>query len=160
MNLELVSVSLGYAETLLSWRNESISQRYNPLRALDLDQLRSFLSTIQNDLKNLKENTEYGWFVRDENTLVGMIAVRGVSLTMGYAEIGVMVAQDMQGKGIATQALRLLIGNVFRETNLRKLFGYIHEENLASRRCFEKLGFKLSRPRYPTTVSSHIPDDT
>lgn len=46
------------------------------------------------------------------------------------------------GKGIATAAVTLLVEKIFRETNLRRLLAYVHEENVASCRVLEKLGFQ------------------
>jgi ribosomal-protein-alanine N-acetyltransferase len=61
---------------------------------------------------------------------------------MGYGEIGYGFAESHHGKGIATAAVRLLVEKIFRETNLRKLLAYVHEENIASCRVLEKVGFQ------------------
>jgi ribosomal-protein-alanine N-acetyltransferase len=61
---------------------------------------------------------------------------------MGYGEIGYGLAESHQGKGIATAAVRLLVEKIFRKTNLRRLLAYVHEENIASCRVLEKLGFQ------------------
>jgi [ribosomal protein S5]-alanine N-acetyltransferase len=61
---------------------------------------------------------------------------------MRVAEISYGVAGSMQGMGIATQAVRMVLDRVFEQTALRRVIAYVHEHNAASCRVLEKLGFK------------------
>src|SRR5262249_8528923 len=70
------------------------------------------------------------------------VSLKNISHSMCYGEIGYGIAETHQGKGIATAAVRLLVSRVFTESKLRRLIAYVHEENHASRRVLEKLGFQ------------------
>ena len=59
-----------------------------------------------------------------------------------YAEIGYAISGAHQNLGIATKAVTALVEKVFRETDLRRMVAYIAEENVASKRVVEKVGFK------------------
>lgn len=57
----------------------------------------------------------------------------------GEREIGYWLGRRFWGQGVATRALRALLGQVEE----RPLFAYVARQNLASRRVLEKCGFVL-----------------
>jgi RimJ/RimL family protein N-acetyltransferase len=69
--------------------------------------------------------------------------MQNINRMMLTAEIGYGILPQVRGRGIASQAIRTLSGNVFSQTPLRKLVAFVHEGNLPSRRALEKAGFKL-----------------
>ena len=140
--LTLIPPSVDYAEAFLSWRREPIAKKYNPLLQLDLNEVKERLSKCHYDLSNLKENEQYRWFIRLKGELVGQVAMSGVNLMMGTAEIGYTVAENFHGKGIGTTAVKSLVKKIFNETSLRKIIAIVHEENIASCKLLEKIGFK------------------
>jgi len=60
---------------------------------------------------------------------------------MNYGEIGYGIAPEHHNHGVATQAVGLLIRKCFTESPLRRLLAYVHDENIASIRVLQKLGF-------------------
>ena len=57
------------------------------------------------------------------------------------AEIGYGIAPEARGNGYATEAVRLVTHRAFTKSPLRKLIAYVHEDNVASRRVLEKVGY-------------------
>jgi len=53
-----------------------------------------------------------------------------------------MVGQSYHGKGIATSALKLWTSMIFEQTPIRKLTASVAEQNIASIRVLEKVGYK------------------
>lgn len=94
------------------------------------------------DLSSLGKHESFRWFISFDGQVVGTVSLKNVSHSMGYGEIGYGISELHHGKGIATAAVRLLVDKVFTESNLRRLVAYVHEENQASRRVLEKLGFQ------------------
>jgi len=82
------------------------------------------------------------WLLKAGNEVVGNMNVHNVNKMMLTAEIGYMVSPKTRGKGYATFGIRYLTQLCFRETPLRKLIAYVHEDNLPSRRVLEKVGYK------------------
>ncbi|GLC38962.1 hypothetical protein PLESTB_000466000 [Pleodorina starrii] len=71
------------------------------------------------------------------------------------AEIEVMIAeQASRGKGLAKEALRLLMAYASRELGVKRYIAKIHEVNGPSRRLFEGLGFTEFR-RVPVFGEVH-----
>ena len=99
------------------------------------------LESEGHDLSELSKHESFRWFVDYDGVTVGSVALKNISHTMGYAEIGYGIGQAHQRQGIATAAVRLLVRMCFRESPLRKLLAYVHDRNVSSRRVLEKLGF-------------------
>ncbi len=61
----------------------------------------------------------------------------------GEAEISISVSQEFRGNGFAARAVELLIARVVAAGDANRLVATVHEDNAASARLFEKLGFKF-----------------
>jgi RimJ/RimL family protein N-acetyltransferase len=139
--IELVQSKPEYAELWLKWRSEPNTVRYNPIAKTPLDDLRIRMGKISSDLSNLKNSEEFQLFIQFQNQLVGTVSLKNISHMMMYGEIGYDVGESFQGKGIGTSGVKLFVAKIFGETPLRRLMAYVAEDNLASRRILEKVGF-------------------
>lgn len=57
-------------------------------------------------------------------------------------EIGYWLGEDFWGKGIGTEAVKLLVKYGFEELELIRIFAGVFEHNLGSMRILEKVGFE------------------
>jgi RimJ/RimL family protein N-acetyltransferase len=72
--------------------------------------------------------------------LDGRVAGNVVSfLRAGRREVGYWVARELWGRGVATEALRQLLGEIAE----RPLHAIVARHNVGSRRVLEKCGFAL-----------------
>jgi diamine N-acetyltransferase len=79
---------------------------------------------------------------QQDKRAVGVIDLYDVNFKHGYAAVGILIAEDQdKGKGIATEALSLLIQYCTEILELRNLYCQIHGDNKASVALFEKAGF-------------------
>ena len=89
----------------------------------------------------------YAWpffiFTDHGRTLVGAITLsnvrRGVADT---GTVGYWIGRPFAGRGLATAAVRVLIGFAFKELNLHRVEAACVPHNTASRRVLEKAGFE------------------
>ena len=95
------------------------------------------------------EATVEGWreghsanfaIVDPQGVLLGSIGVRFHEETA--ASTGYWIARDARGRGIATEALRLVSGWVLTELGVERLELVTEPANLASQRVAEKAGFQ------------------
>src|SRR5215469_4847594 len=142
VGMELLPYQPAFLQHFIEWRNQPLSLRHNPLKEMSEDELAKVLEMEGTALSDLKKFESYRWFISVEREIVGAVSLKNISHSMGYAEIGYGVAASHHGRGIATAAVRLLVEKIFRETDLRRLLAYVHEENIASCRVLEKLGFQ------------------
>jgi RimJ/RimL family protein N-acetyltransferase len=61
---------------------------------------------------------------------------------LGVAEFGYWLGRDYWGRGITTEAARLLAGYAFSTRRLRRLEAHVFAPNVASVRVLEKCGFE------------------
>jgi len=127
--------------SFVEWRAQQLSVRHNPFQAMNEQDIAQMLESEGSDLSDLKKYEKYRWFVECDGVAVGSVALKNISHTMGYAEIGYGIGETHQRQGIATAAVRLLIRMCFGDSPLRKLLAYVHDKNVASCRVLQKLGF-------------------
>ncbi len=72
---------------------------------------------------------------------LGAVALSNVELRHRRAGMGYWLAASARGRGIATEAVRLLAGWGFGVLGVERLEAMIHPENLASQRVAERCGF-------------------
>jgi RimJ/RimL family protein N-acetyltransferase len=78
---------------------------------------------------------------RASGELVGDCAVR-VDAGQPTAELGVTLAPDQQGRGLASEALTAVIGRLFAEHGIHRIYAETDDRNLGVHRLFERLGFR------------------
>ena len=104
------------------------------------------------DLERL-EDRRYtcGIFTIEDDSLVGTISLANVSRgAWQNATIGYFVDARHNGKGFATEAVRLMTRVAFEQLGLHRVQAGVMPRNLASNRVMEKAGFRKEgyAPRY------------
>ena len=140
--MKLVPYQSSFANAFIEWRSQPLSVKHNPLQPLTRSELIEARESEGSDFADLKRYATYRWFIEIEDAIVGNVSLKNISHSMGYAEIAYGVAESHHNRGIATAAIRMLVNKVFAETALRKLIAYVHDQNQASCRVLEKLGFR------------------
>jgi RimJ/RimL family protein N-acetyltransferase len=79
---------------------------------------------------------------RDAGTLLGDCAVRVATDQPATAEIGITLAQTSQSKGVATEALKGLLTELFEQRGMHRVFAQTDDRNLPVGRLLERLGFR------------------
>jgi len=73
---------------------------------------------------------------------IGNCMYYDVDYHKGQAELGIMIGErDYWGKGYGTDAVRTLLGHIFTETPLRKVYLHTLIWNERAQRAFQKAGF-------------------
>jgi RimJ/RimL family protein N-acetyltransferase len=142
MKLSLLPYEPAFLQAFIEWRNQPLSVRFNPLKAMSSEEIARKLENEGADLSRLERHESFSWFVSVDGQVVGSVSLKNISQSMAYGEIGYGIAESHHGKGIATAGVRLMVDKIFSESKLRRLIAYVHEENRASRRVLEKLGFQ------------------
>lgn len=142
MKIELVPPKAEHLSTVYSWRSEAACRLYNPLAEISYENFEKSHQPQTADLSSLTTQTSLRWVALLDGAVAGNINLNGINHMMHTAEIGYTVGEKFHGQGVATAMIRELLRKVFRETKLRKIFALVHEENLASCRVLEKLGFR------------------
>lgn len=73
---------------------------------------------------------------------LGIIILSDVSSKYKTAEIYIKLIKSARRKGYGQDAVNVLVSYAFHELGLKQIYANILKHNLASRRLFEKCGFK------------------
>lgn len=88
---------------------------------------------------NKRSRIKLGIFLKDEsNKLVGIIEVMNFDQKVNMVTIGYYLSEDYWNKGIASNALSILIQYLFENINVNRIQAEIMPANLASRKVLLK----------------------
>src|SRR4051794_1994043 len=79
---------------------------------------------------------------RTTGELCGDCAVRVADDQPGTAEVGVTFAPARQGAGLAREALAAVVGTLFEQHGLHRVYAETDDRNAAVHRLLERLGFR------------------
>ncbi|HVM35606.1 MAG TPA: GNAT family protein [Actinomycetota bacterium] len=99
---------------------------------------------IEADRRAAAEDRAYalGVFLPDEERLVGRVALSNiVRASWQNATLGYFIGQHFTGRGLATQAVRLVLQVAFENLSLHRVQAAAMPRNSASIRVLEKAGF-------------------
>lgn len=93
--------------------------------------------------KRITENEGINWAItlKPENKLIGYIGHYRIQWENFRSEIGYMLLPEAHNKGIATEAIKLIVEYGFNEMNMHSLEAVIDPDNYASAKVLEKNGF-------------------
>jgi RimJ/RimL family protein N-acetyltransferase len=80
--------------------------------------------------------------LREDDLLVGTATLHSWHRDQGRAEIGYSLSPSHQGRGLASEALRAVLGHAFGALALRRVEADVDPRNQASCRLLERLGFR------------------
>lgn len=84
--------------------------------------------------KGVKVNPKQGY--------IGQVSMYSLNFLHSRAEVGIWLGRNHWNKGIAKEALEILISHAFLDIHLNRLQAHIFTQNDSSIKVFEKLGFK------------------
>lgn len=104
-------------------------------------QFKKILESIQ--LHSINREFSFGIYEMTSNNLIGHISLYGIKrLPYSSAFVGYSMDQHFVGRGIATEALQLVLDLAFKTVKLHRVEAYIAPSNSASIRVIEKCGFE------------------
>lgn len=139
--LRLREVRDSDAAALFSIHSDAKVMRYWSYPAwTELEQAEQKIADIQRQRRELDMLV---WAIADADSdlLIGSSAIFYMDLAQARAEVGYSLHPDWQGRGLASEALQLVLGYVFNELGLRRIEADIDPRNLPSCRLVERFGF-------------------
>ncbi len=86
-----------------------------------------------------KEAYELGIVV--DGNVVGTMSLFNIDRKNGKAEMGYWIGREFWGRGLVTEAARLIMRFGFEEVGLERIFALVMHPNRASSKVLERLGF-------------------
>jgi ribosomal-protein-alanine N-acetyltransferase len=139
--LMLRRISNDDVNEVLSLRGNPETMKYipRPLANNEEDVL-AHIALIEEKIVN---NTGINWgiTIKGNSKLIGVIGHYRIQPENHRAEIGYMILPEYSGKGITTEAIKVVIAYGFEQMNLHSIEAIIDPQNIASERVLQKNGF-------------------
>ncbi|MBD3195443.1 MAG: GNAT family N-acetyltransferase [Candidatus Lokiarchaeota archaeon] len=90
------------------------------------------------------EHIGFELYHKQDKRVIGNGGLSRIDYVVRKANIWMVIGEkDYWGKGLATEAAKLILEYAFKEVNLNKVYAGIFEPNVGSWSCAEKVGFTL-----------------
>ena len=146
-NLFLRAVEPEDLDLLYKWENATgvwgISDTVVPFSKCVL---REFIAVAS---KDIYENKQLRLMIarRSDNQTIGAVDIFDFDPYHNRGGVGIFIDEAEQSKGFGSEAMSILVGYAFEFLGVNQLFCTIPEDNAASLKLFQNLGFELTGER-------------
>ncbi len=129
------------APELVKMANASVTRWTTSLRIPKT--VEEAVKNIRKKQRNFREGRVYSFAIvsRETGRLAGSIGLFKIDKENKNAEVGYWIRKDYWNKGLATEAVQLVLGFAFKNLKLHRVYARTFKENTASARVLEKAGF-------------------
>lgn len=125
-------------------QNRVFFEKWVPTRGEAYYEFDSFCQILSNLLEDQAEGKDYFHLIRDEyGTILGRINIVDIQVIdhVKSGHIGYRIGESHRGRGIASDAVRLLVQQAVEEYGITLLYAKTTRNNLASQKVLEKNHF-------------------
>ena len=125
----------------VDWMNDPEINQYLESRfyTQTIESTKDFIRSVTND-----NNYQFGIFDNESGKHIGNIKLGSINHIHKYGDIGFLIGdKSFWGKGIATEAIRLVTDFAFNNLGLHKVWGGAYAPNIGSKKAFLKNGFEV-----------------
>jgi len=129
-----------------NWMNDHKVNKYLESRfeRWSVGKLKQYISGI----KRNTDNVFLTIISRNGNKHIGNIKIGPINRNHRYADVGLIIGEkSFWGKGIATEAIKLVVDYAFNKLDLHKLTAGAYSCNIGAIRAFKKAGFSVEGTR-------------
>lgn len=143
-NITLRKITYADTDMIVRWRNsEAVRCNFFYREEFSAETHLRWMET------KVKSGEVVQYIIEVDGRPVGSTYFRDIDRGRASAEYGVFIGEDVRGRGIGTEALRLTLDKAVSELGIRHIIARAIEGNDASINCFLHAGF---------TIDSTIPD--
>ena len=122
---------------IVHWRNDPVVNRYLRQGILTLEEVQEWYTQYF----SRAENTLFAVYA--DKLLIGYGTLEHIDPTHQSCEIGIVIGDPHYwNKGLGASVVRRLTTLAFTVYHLHRVYAVMQGGNMASRRCFEKVGFR------------------
>lgn len=129
------------------WRRDPELAAYDASQPIGMT-YRAFLATAAEELRH-PSSYRRSYAIEDRATgrHIGNVMYYGHDTALGQAELGITIGErDYWAHGYGTDAVRLLVGFLFEELELARVYLHTLQSNARAQGAFARAGFRLVRP--------------
>lgn len=141
--LEMRPLAPSDAEAMFRHRSDPLISRYQNWEPRSVDEVRTFIAGLKEiNLETPGRWYQLGLFLRDSGELAGDCGIRTPADHPRQAEVGMTLAREFQRRGLATEALRAVLGHLFTVAGRHRVFASVDPANAPSLALLERVGMR------------------
>jgi len=131
------------AEAAFTYRSDPEIRRYQNWEPASVEEVRTFIAGLEEiDVDTPGRWYQLGLQLRDSRVLAGDCGIHVQVHDPRQVEIGITLARESQGRGLATEALRAVLGYLFTTLAKHRVFGSVDPRNGPSLALLERVGMR------------------
>ena len=121
----------------VKWVNDPLNNKYlHYTLPLEYEKTMRWFESVKDD------KTRYDCVIEYGGVSVGLIGLLNIDEQNKKAEVYVVLGEhDYKGKGVANRAGIKLLDHAFAVLGLEKICSYMEVDNVASQKCWKRMGF-------------------
>lgn len=126
-------------------KNRQRLEKYFPLTVKSTQNIEATKRYIQERMY-LSDKLEFISFIillKGQPDIAGLVFLKNIDWNIPKSEIGFFIDKDLEGRGIITEAVKVVVKHSFEKLHINKLYMRAGEDNPGSSRIAEKCGFRL-----------------
>ncbi len=128
-------------EVFAIYNNDKVFKYCGILPKHNIETVGNMIDHFERDY-NKRSRVKWGIFSKNHaNKLVGIIEGMDFKQKINMVTIGYFLAEEYWGKGIATEAVSILIKFLFETVNINRIHAEVMPENFVSKKVLKKNGF-------------------
>jgi len=128
------------SERYCSWINDQEVNIYLDSKKITVNELKNYIRVRDKDPNCLF----LGIFLKSNREHIGNIKLEPIDFIEKKATLGILVGdKDYWNKGIATEAIKLLISYTFEKLELNEINLGVYKQNFGAIKAYLKTGFKV-----------------
>lgn len=140
-NYRLRGISLEDTPNLFEFMSDRETMKF--ITPHPVQTLKEMQEKISGHLENFQKQKEIPWVIIEKESadVIGFFRLHKLHMWHRKAEMGTVLHQDYQRKGVMTEVISCILPFGFHELGLNRIVGDLFAENQGSKRLLEKFGF-------------------
>lgn len=128
------------SEQYCSWINNKEVNKYLESKEITMEELKDYIGKKYDDPNCLF----LGIYLKNNEIHIGNIKLDPIDFKKKIATLGILIGEiDSWNKGLATEALIIIIDYSFKVLKLKEINLGVHKENIGAIKAYKKSGFKI-----------------
>lgn len=141
--LRIDRLDAGNASAMYIYRSDPGVARYQYWEPSDVGEVESFIRNLESEEIG-QPGTWYqlGIFLIENDELIGDLGIHVLHDDSKQAELGITLAPKYHGRGLAAEAVTALLGFLFDQLQMHRVFGSVDPRNSPSMALMQRVGMR------------------
>jgi len=133
----------GNASAMYRYRSDPDIYRYQNWEPSGVEEIESFIQGLESkEIGQPGSWYQLGIFLKDKDELIGDLGIHVLNDDSKQAEVGITLSGKYHGQGLASEAFTALLGLLFDQLELHRVFGSVDPRNTPSMALMQRVGMR------------------